>query len=570
MSRHSKSPQKDEKHETRRILKKPMGPRTFAFFGEVYSDFYYLDPTMTCGNHKYNFLARASESLNENPVMDHDFQKSEIHVGDFVQISWDQPGEWYARITDVSDEGVRIVNLYLLSQTIVGNLAKKLDDKIVFVLFSESALISCSFKLVQSSQCCCGENSGWIPFSSIIRKVKAAYNTSLEEGHDFYIPYYYCVDSLSAFETVPERFLDPEHGSPFDLCHCPNSRDATTWPIFSRKGVDLHVAQAHNVALARKRRFTVGAFHFVSPRVHKLHNFAPDRSGTKINRTDFIPRSNVAARGSNHVVEILDFRDESINNLDVSPAVLTLRVFGRPSAAEVASTGYVNELVWRETALDLVGWEDISRVSMAECFVEHWNGVSNSMAVRYRGAGLRFFFRNGYTSGSYPPKGLGQGNLRILDMFCGAGNFSKGLVDSGLGEVKYAIDLCPDAVKSFNSLHKGSPAGTQEANCFLRNVARLSRAMTPTAALVDWVVASPPCQDWTIANPLRKAEGRSAIVDLAHIVECIPFVPYLVAENVTEFARSCFWNEEKTNPDGGKVITMFEVSGTSICLIDYA
>ncbi|KAJ3139126.1 uroporphyrin-III C-methyltransferase [Physocladia obscura] len=488
------------------VVKKSMGPRAATIFGEIYSKFYSLDETMTCGNHKHNFSDTGKYTANIRQVGEQEFDETSLNVGDSVQIIWDE-----------SESNGDCVS----SQTFLGLAAKILHPRMLFV----------------SSQCCCSVKSGysgWLPFNRILRTVRICYADSLLPSFDFFVPFYYDVDDFY-FSNVPAHFLDAAYPqTPNDLCHCPNSLDPADWPVFSHDTDQAYVQKAYALEFTKKRYpdFVPGRFFHIA---------------SAVSMTDTKTDVGSVLDG---VIEIIAF-----DCSDSESPVLTFRKFERPEKSI-----YVNELVWTDSTGIMTGWEQISRISTAECFVEFWNGESRSLAVIYRGSGLRFFFKNKATSGSYPPKGLERRNLKIVDMFCGTGNFSKGVVDSNLGKMKHALDLCPDAVASFNTIHSHKVGQEGDINSYLRKIA-INARKNPCISVADVILASPPCQDFTIMNRKTKERGRAIIVDVANIVECVPNLSYLVVENVSEFARSRQWREEAKLTKGlppSKKVTMFE------------
>ncbi|ORY47356.1 hypothetical protein BCR33DRAFT_715087 [Rhizoclosmatium globosum] len=395
--------------------KKPMGPRTAIFFEEVYGKYYEEDPEMTCGSHKYDFTRSPGSELqypdNERDLMDYD--EHNVQVGDFVELNWDKDGKWMARVTAVSAKGIRFVNLYLANQTYIGAVGDVLMEELLF----------------QTSECNCYH--GWLHFDSIIRIISVSYTNQLTDGYDYFAPSYYCVDDF-VFSNIPPEFLTSK-GTPFDLCHCPNTDNELEWTV---KNTNVNQMEAHAITLAKKRTFQPGKF-------YSLQNVP----------FDFEFRGTVL----DDVVEIVEFDSEA------DEPILVVRVFER-----VENT--INELRWTDVLTSLVGWKEIARVSKAECFVEYWDGVSQSFAVQYNGAGRRFFIRDEEQADRYPVN-LPKREMRILDAFSGTGNYSKGIADSQIGTPSCAVDSWSYAIRSYNAIHNKQIAEKQCINEFLQDAA---------------------------------------------------------------------------------------------------
>ncbi len=147
-----------------------------------------------------------------------------------------------------------------------------------------------------------------------------------------------------------------------------------------------------------------------------------------------------------------------------------------------------------------------------------------------------------------------SGGPYLIDLFSGAGGFSRGFRDSGF-RVLLAIDNDESAAKTFSA----NFPGTSVLNEDIRDVSCDDVLYLAGRRTVDVVIGSPPCEPFTAANPRRLREPLdrlysdpvgSLVLEYVRIVECAkPRI--FVLENVpgilegelkqalrTEFARA--------------------------------
>lgn len=93
--------------------------------------------------------------------------------------------------------------------------------------------------------------------------------------------------------------------------------------------------------------------------------------------------------------------------------------------------------------------------------------------------------------------------MKVMDLFCGTGGFSKGFENTGAFSVVYGIDVLPVAVETFRLNH--SRAVALEAD--IREVRLRSVAHRTGLARgeVDVIVGGPPCQGFSSIRPFRSA-----------------------------------------------------------------
>ncbi|KAJ3263024.1 DNA (cytosine-5)-methyltransferase 1 [Chytriomyces hyalinus] len=502
----------DDEEEEGLGEKRALGPRASKFF-RMYSDYYALDPEMNCGEAKYNFSYKGpphKQDYSDDAIIG----PEDLAPGDFVQIFMEGEVErwksnlWFARITAVSAEGTLL--------RAAGNL---LDANMLF----------------QSRKCECA-TYGYMAFKHIARKVSIVYGDQLVGQAEYYVPFFYDNDDF-LLTNVPAEF-GLSHSTPQDLCYCPNSGDPNDWLYYQaenvarlaidRNALKMQAAKAQECERIKNRHFIKGAF------------FSVMQSGSEIDA----------------VIEIMDFTPHE------DTPQLIYRMFGR-----CRKSSFPNELIWVEDMREMKAWMEISNISEAQCFVEFWDGKSESMAVRYKGAGRRFFFRNladDYSDDEmaiiYPPKGLDKKHLKVFDAFCGVGNFSQGFLDSNIGRAGCAIDSWDSAVEGYNAIHKDKVAESRDINTLLKTMAISARNSRKYAGKhsFDIIMASPPCQDFTVLNRYRKVKGRAlSICEVANLVECVPGAGTLVVENVAEWARDQRWEERENNGLGDEWSTPY-------------
>ena len=127
--------------------------------------------------------------------------------------------------------------------------------------------------------------------------------------------------------------------------------------------------------------------------------------------------------------------------------------------------------------------------------------------------------------------------LKVMDLFCGTGGFSKGFENTGYFEVVHGIDVLPIAVDTFSANHPDAFAVAGD----IRNVRR--REVSEQTGLkrgdVDVIIGGPPCQGFSSIRPFRSSEEDDPRNSLFE--EFASYVNYfrprmLVLENVVGLA----------------------------------
>ena len=115
--------------------------------------------------------------------------------------------------------------------------------------------------------------------------------------------------------------------------------------------------------------------------------------------------------------------------------------------------------------------------------------------------------------------------LKAVDLFCGSGGLSAGLIDAGI-EIVAAYDNWCAAVETYrrNIADHAQVFDLTNVNCAAKSIGRYNP---------DLIVGGPPCQDFSTAG--KRTEGRQANLTIAFaeiVAQCAP--KYLLMENVPQ------------------------------------
>lgn len=126
--------------------------------------------------------------------------------------------------------------------------------------------------------------------------------------------------------------------------------------------------------------------------------------------------------------------------------------------------------------------------------------------------------------------------MRAVELFCGAGGMSRGLIDAKI-QVVAAYDFNPDTVEVYRQ-----NIGPHAAVMDLSNVLHAIRVIAPLRP--DLLCGGPPCQDFSLAG--RRIEGDRADLTIAYATIVASVRPeWFFMENVIPALNSQAWSDAK-------------------------
>lgn len=118
-------------------------------------------------------------------------------------------------------------------------------------------------------------------------------------------------------------------------------------------------------------------------------------------------------------------------------------------------------------------------------------------------------------------------NNKIIDLFCGCGGLSRGFEMAGF-EVKAAIDMWPDAVKTYNHNHSGNKAICEDIHNWTNDILE---KMKKDGDIVG-VIGGPPCQGYSTVGTRDINDPRNHLyLEYCRVVEQLNPI-FFVIENV--------------------------------------
>ena len=94
--------------------------------------------------------------------------------------------------------------------------------------------------------------------------------------------------------------------------------------------------------------------------------------------------------------------------------------------------------------------------------------------------------------------------MKVMDLFCGTGGFSKGFENTGLFEVVYGIDMLPWSVKTFQMNHRRALGLTADIRTARRK--EMAERIGLGAGDIDVIIGGPPCQGFSSIRPFRSSK----------------------------------------------------------------
>lgn len=126
--------------------------------------------------------------------------------------------------------------------------------------------------------------------------------------------------------------------------------------------------------------------------------------------------------------------------------------------------------------------------------------------------------------------------MRVVDLFCGSGGLSRGLMDSGM-EIVAAYDSWRTCIDTYRR-NLGDHAEVLDLRQTQQAIAAVKRHKP------DMIAGGPPCQDFSTAGRRVEAKQATLTCDFARIVAaCRP--PFVLMENVPQARNSRAYQDLK-------------------------
>lgn len=93
--------------------------------------------------------------------------------------------------------------------------------------------------------------------------------------------------------------------------------------------------------------------------------------------------------------------------------------------------------------------------------------------------------------------------LKVMDLFCGTGGFSKGFENTGQFDVIHGVDMLPIAIDTFRANHNDALAIAGDIRRIRRT--EVADALNFATGDVDVIVGGPPCQGFSSIRPFRSS-----------------------------------------------------------------
>ena len=229
-----------------------------------------------------------------------------------------------------------------------------------------------------------------------------------------------------------------------------------------------------------------------------------------------------------------------------------------------------NELVFTHHC-DVIHISDIERRCQVGCFTEYESRENRiPHPFNKRGMGDFFITSREYSEGletlqdevdvcrlksmftSYPrpsepkilPRETSRYRLRGLDIFCGGGNFARGVEEGGAVDFEWAVDYCSEAIHTYKAnLDEGKTTKLfrGSVNHYLSQaIAGSGVGLVAQQGEVDMLISGSPCQGFSAMNPHRGVHDRGLLNEslVASSISYIDFYrpKYALLENVPGIA----------------------------------
>lgn len=259
-------------------------------------------------------------------------------------------------------------------------------------------------------------------------------------------------------------------------------------------------------------------------------------------------------------------------SFDDEDQAITIRYLKRLGSLQRGAVVPENEIVWTEE------FEDIKAPAIhRRCFIRVFTHGEKVAAPYDRGGSGDMFYirsealrlhdgtesvvpfmrdnlredelRQGFRLGEPPVKPM----LRGMDLFCGGGNFGRGLEEGGVVSMKYAVDFDAAPLHSYRANMKhldDTKLYLGSINNYLKDSIKGKFSdVVPAWDQVDFISAGSPCQGFSLANNHKGSANairkQSLVCSLATAID-IYRPKYAVLENVRGIAAS------RKRPDGGE------------------
>lgn len=225
-----------------------------------------------------------------------------------------------------------------------------------------------------------------------------------------------------------------------------------------------------------------------------------------------------------------------------------------------------NELVWTYEFAKVP--LTVILTSQTRCHVRWFkegHDTAHKIPVPYNrdGAGNFWYIRSHIRNGQYswetleaPPAGLNQGwnpyedpvktPLKGLDLFCGGGNFGRGIAEGGAVHMAYAIDWNSNAVASYRANEPPGKEGLVDEGCVNKYLAEAMSGHGDHHKIasvndIDFIAAGSPCQGFSALNNCKQSDRSLRNISMvASVAAYIDFYrpKYAILENVVAMTNS--------------------------------